>query len=97
MSSKQIFTFPIWIKIIKIIGDSQEKMNIEALSKKMKISHPSIVNIINYLELEGLVVRTPAQRNRRITLVLLTSRGREVWKTFYKLELQIGSCILDVG
>ncbi len=46
--------------------------------ERLQVHPASITNVVNKLEADGLVRRTPHQRDRRTTLVELLPAGREV-------------------
>jgi DNA-binding MarR family transcriptional regulator len=53
----------------------QEQITIGELSERLQIKHHSTVGLVNRLEAEKLIVRVPAQNDRRKVLISLTERG----------------------
>ncbi len=53
----------------------REQITIRELSDRLQIKHHSAVGLLNRLEAEQLITRSPAQDDRRKVLICLTARG----------------------
>jgi len=53
----------------------REQITISELSERLQIKHHSAVGLINRLEAEKLITRSPNQKDRRKVFISLTRRG----------------------
>jgi DNA-binding MarR family transcriptional regulator len=53
----------------------REHITISELSERLQIKHHSTVGLVNRLEAENLIVRSPAPEDRRKVFISLTKRG----------------------
>jgi DNA-binding MarR family transcriptional regulator len=53
----------------------REQITISELSERLQIKHHSAVGLINRLEAEKLITRSPDQKDRRKVFISLTRRG----------------------
>jgi len=60
--------------------DRNEQVSINTISKHLGITNAAVSQFIDRMEKNGLVVRTPNPQDRRIKLLELTDKGREVVK-----------------
>lgn len=51
------------------------------LARRLQIEGPTLVRHLDRMEAAGLVTRTPAPNDRRATMVTLTDKGREQFRT----------------
>lgn len=51
------------------------------LAGKLQIEGPTLVRHLDRMEAQGLVTRSPSPSDRRATLVTLTAKGREQYRT----------------
>ncbi|HEY4389747.1 MAG TPA: MarR family transcriptional regulator [Paenibacillus sp.] len=61
-------------------GDDKPGIKVSELSNKMKISPPSVSQMVNSLEEKGLVERLTTRNDRRVVYVNLTEEGRSILK-----------------
>jgi DNA-binding MarR family transcriptional regulator len=67
------------------------------MGDRLQVHPASVTNLINGLERDGLVTRTPHPSDRRTTLATITSRGREVADAATEAlhEIRFGTAPLD--
>lgn len=53
----------------------RERITISELSERLQIEHHSTVGLVNRLEAEKLIVRSPSRNDRRQVFISLTRRG----------------------
>jgi DNA-binding MarR family transcriptional regulator len=53
----------------------REQITISELSERLQIKHHSTVGLVNRLEAENLITRSPAEDDRRKVLISMTGRG----------------------
>jgi DNA-binding MarR family transcriptional regulator len=56
--------------------DREGPLTLGDLAAREHVAPPSITKVVDKLEADGLVVRTPAEHDRRVTLVATTAAGR---------------------
>ncbi len=66
-----------------------------ALAKRLGVSSSAVTQLVNSLEVEGLLHRAPDQRDGRKTLIELTSRGTEVYARFDQARLAKATAMLE--
>ncbi|HIR58223.1 MAG TPA: MarR family transcriptional regulator [Candidatus Gallacutalibacter pullicola] len=68
------------------------------LSQKMAVSSARVAALLNHMEQEGLIVRTPDPGDSRQTIVSLTSRGEELMEsTQSKAREQLAEVLESLG
>jgi MarR family transcriptional regulator for hemolysin len=67
-----------WLTIA-FIAKSKVALSQRALAHELGVEGPSVVAMVDRLELAGLVVREPSATDRRVKLVLLTDAGRALY------------------
>ena len=67
------------------------------MGDRLQVHPASVTNLINGLERDGLVTRTPHPSDRRTTLATITSRGREVADAATQVlhDIRFGTAPLD--
>ena len=71
--------------LLDIMGfPSREKITIGELAERLQIRHHSAVGLVNRLEAENLVERTPALNDRRQVYISLTEHGLSVLERLSK-------------
>jgi DNA-binding MarR family transcriptional regulator len=55
-----------------------EALRVTELGKRLIIRPPSVTSVVDRLERDGLVKREPAAEDRRVKLVSLTAKGRQL-------------------
>lgn len=83
---KPIF-FPLWMKVIKVIGDSNKPLSIKEISSIIG-SIDVLRQILEELEIRGLAIRN--KQDKGIITIILTSRGKLIWKSLSDIEITIG-------
>lgn len=62
--------------LLAILGfPDREKITIGELAERLQIRHHSAVGLVNRLETENLIDRTPALNDRRLVFISLTGHG----------------------
>ncbi|HSJ88460.1 MAG TPA: MarR family transcriptional regulator [Anaerolineales bacterium] len=56
----------------------REEVTISELSERLQIKHHSAVGLMNRLEAEGMITRSPGRNDRRKVFISLTRRGISV-------------------
>jgi len=64
---------------IAMIAKSDEALSQRALADLVGVEGPSMVSMLDRLERDGFVVRTPSALDRRVKLVQLTDAGRNIF------------------
>ncbi|HJS18479.1 MAG TPA: MarR family transcriptional regulator [Anaerolineales bacterium] len=70
---------------------SREEITISELSERLQIKHHSAVGLLNRLEAERMITRSPDQQDRRRALISLTGHGLSVLRKLshiHREELQ---------
>ncbi|MEZ4438047.1 MAG: MarR family transcriptional regulator [Polyangiaceae bacterium] len=62
------------IKLLEQLGD----LSLSSLSSRIKANNSTVTGIIDRMEREDLVVRERSEQDRRVVLIRLTDRGREL-------------------
>lgn len=65
---------------IAMAAKSAEPLSQRALADQVGVEGPSMVSMLDRLERDGFVVRTPSPLDRRVKLVQLTDAGRLVYE-----------------
>lgn len=73
LNSSEYFLLKILIKLLENSGENG--VCVSDITKKMKISAPSVTKILNSLENKELIVRQTDSQRRRNTLVFITEKG----------------------
>ena len=92
---KKKFIFPSWMKIVKAIGDSRKTLYMKELTVNARGTYATITYVLDMLEEKGLIVRLRHDGTDREVQILLTERGRLVWKHLLMLENELGVHIVD--
>jgi DNA-binding MarR family transcriptional regulator len=66
----------------------REQITIRELSQRLQIKHHSTVGLVNRLEAEKLITRSPAKDDRRKVLISLTARGLSILKKLSDIHRQ---------
>lgn len=65
--------------LLAIVGyPGLEKMNISELAERLQLRHNSAVGLINRLEAEKLIIRSPDPKDQRKVFLSLTERGLSI-------------------
>ena len=64
-----------------LVLDSEGSLQLSRLSKKVSLSPSMITSIVDQLEKKELVIRNRLSTDRRVILIELTEKGKEVVKT----------------
>ncbi len=71
-------TMPQWSTLTMLELAPEGRCSLGAISQDLDVHTTTITNAIDRLELRGLVVRAPSERDRRAVLAELTADGREM-------------------
>jgi DNA-binding MarR family transcriptional regulator len=72
--------FKVLAAIEQGCNDKKRDMKVSEISKKLHVTPPTVTQIINILEKDGLVERSINQHDRRAVWIKLTAKGRKVTK-----------------
>ncbi len=64
----------------------REQITIGELSERLQIKHHSAVGLLNRLEAEKLIARSPGQQDRRKVFISLTGRGLSILGKLSKIH-----------
>src|SRR5574339_455763 len=64
----------------------REQITIGELSERLQIKHHSTVGLVNRLEAEKLITRSPAQDDRRKVFISLTKQGLSILKKLSEIH-----------
>jgi MarR family transcriptional regulator for hemolysin len=79
---------------IAMIAKSAEPMSQRALADLVGVEGPSMVSMLDRLEREGLVTRTPSPTDRRVKLVHLTEAGTTLFQQVREQANAVRSALL---
>lgn len=74
--------------ILKILGDAQEKRIFEVISE-LSIDRNSLVTILNRLQNLGYITKEKDKDDKRVHLLLLTDKGRDVFQHISSKEKEL--------
>ena len=83
-----------WQAIV-LLAKAAEPLSQRELADLVGIEGPSMVAMLDRLERDGVVVRTPSTSDRRIKLVRLTDAGSKVCAAVYQEGRAIRTSLLD--
>lgn len=63
----------------------QGPLPVGVIARNAGIAQPTVTRMINTLERQGVVRRTPSSRDDRVVLIELTDAGRELWNAKHAL------------
>lgn len=90
---------PSEVRVLLCIWDEAEsplnEMKVSGISKRLKVSTPSITQLLNKLEKDRLIERRMDNRDRRVVLVKLTSQGEVVAQEARNHFVQLFSDLTD--
>jgi len=65
---------------IAMVAKSAEALSQRALADQVGVEGPSMVSMLDRLERDGFVLRSPSPLDRRVKLVQLTDKGRQIFE-----------------
>ena len=71
-------TFPRYEALMLLHFSSSGSLPMGKMGERLQVHRTSITNVVDGLERQGYVERTPHEHDRRTTLASITPRGREV-------------------
>ncbi|MGM9926572.1 MAG: MarR family winged helix-turn-helix transcriptional regulator [Bacillus sp. (in: firmicutes)] len=73
---------PSEVRLLICIGEQSGSVNsglkVSEISKTLKVTTPSVTQLLNKLEKEGLVERRMDEKDRRVVFVRLTAKGEGI-------------------
>ncbi len=63
--------------VLAALSKNQTGLRMTEISEELKVSNGNITGIIDRLVMDGLVIRTSVQGDRRATIITLTPKGEE--------------------
>lgn len=76
-------------------AEDRPHMRVSEISRKMRVTSPTVTQLLNSLETNGLVERTSDESDRRTVLVKLTPQGKTVVETARQEFYQFFSGLAD--
>jgi MarR family transcriptional regulator for hemolysin len=80
---------------IAMVAKSREALSQRALADLVGVEGPSMVSMLDRLERDGFVVRTPSPHDRRVKLVQLTDAGQRIFEEVRKEAGAIRASLLS--
>lgn len=71
-------TFPRYEVLMLLYLSSRGSLPLGKIGERLQVHRTSVTGLVDRLEQQGLVERTPADRDRRMTLARITPEGRRV-------------------
>jgi DNA-binding MarR family transcriptional regulator len=68
---------PRWLAVLEVVSSSDRDMSVSNIARRLKRTHPEIVQIVNKLKSKNLVQRVIHPDDKRKTIISLTREGRE--------------------
>jgi DNA-binding MarR family transcriptional regulator len=65
--------------VLAALDRNDQGLMMSELSRELEVSNGNVTGIVERLVTDGLVVRTPAETDRRVTRVHLSKRGRQAF------------------
>ena len=65
--------------VLAALDRNDQGLMMSELSRELEVSNGNVTGIVERLVTDGLVVRTPAETDRRVTRVRLSKRGRQAF------------------
>jgi MarR family transcriptional regulator for hemolysin len=82
---------------IAMVAKSLEPLSQRALADQVGVEGPSMVSMLDRLERDGFVLRSPSPLDRRVKLVQLTAKGRQVFEEVRREAVSVrGALLADV-
>jgi len=75
--------------VIGILALVKDGMTQKEIANRIGIEAPTIVPIIDKLEEQGIVLRTPDPNDRRNNLIFLTDKSEEKWELIIECALEL--------
>ena len=74
--SKHDLTVQHYTLMLSLMFEETLKMN--EIAQKLAVTNPAVTNLVDQLENMELITRIPCEADRRVTLVKITAKGRQV-------------------
>lgn len=87
--------FKVLVTIKHAANDEKTEMKVSEISQILQVTPPTVTQIINILEKDGLVERTVDPDDRRAVKIRLTPAGIKVTEEARKLFLETFSGLID--
>jgi len=75
---------PNWYIVFLLLKEFKE-LSITQISKKIKLTHTSVIAIISKMTKEGFIISKQSEIDQRKRIITLSSKGNELLPTFEKL------------
>ena len=79
---------PAQMHAIEILGH-QESLRMKDLAQKLGVTTGTLTVMIDRLEQNGLLLRTPHKKDRRSIMIVLTKKGQRYFEEHHKLHLEL--------
>ena len=79
---------PAQMHDIEILGH-QESLRMKDLAQKLGVTTGTLTVMIDRLEQNGLLLRTPHKKDRRSIMIVLTKKGQRYFEEHNKLHLEL--------
>jgi MarR family transcriptional regulator for hemolysin len=80
---------------IAMVAKSAEPLSQRALADQVGVEGPSMVSMLDRLERDGFLLRSPSPLDRRVKLVGLTDTGRQVYEEVRREAIAVRGSLLD--
>ncbi len=77
---------PSQFDVIATLGDT-DGMTCKELSEKTLVTKGTLTGVMDRLEMKGLIERVPSQRDRRSTIIRLTTKGDQVFQKVFPTHI----------
>lgn len=72
------------------------ELSIKQISEYLKVTHPAIVQVVNKLINKKFAVSFDFPSDKRVTIVKLTKKGKEVYESFQSIADKINLCYKEI-
>jgi DNA-binding MarR family transcriptional regulator len=80
---------PAQMHTIEIVGHGGAALRMKELAKKMGVTTGTLTVMIDRLEQQGLLHRTPHETDRRSYLIALTAKGQRLFAEHHQYHLRL--------
>lgn len=67
---------------LKSMDEAGEPVRASDLSEKLNVARPGITRALNEMERQDLIRREPSEKDRRVTELKMTEKGRNILETY---------------
>lgn len=93
MLDKQVSGIPFILTYLSL--QQNEQASPKALSESLMVSSPRVTALLNEMEREGLVLRTPDEEDNRQVIITLTDKGRKAAEEQHEKKIREITAMLE--